>query len=186
MNIIIATLLLLCSTAFAATSVLYKGTGYVSRNSTINVSTENGFTTLVTTSEYTHGVHVQFNGPAILGGHWGIDFVAPNRAWLTAGTTYEGATRYPFQLSSLPGLDFGGGGRGYNKLNGGFTVLEIEYVNGVPVKAAIDFWIIGQAAQPVKEIGSFRMNSNIPHVPEPSVLGLGIIAAGVGMLKRRR
>ncbi len=44
---------------------------------------------------------------------WYLSFAAPFNAPLTAGTTYTGAARFPFQTSNQPGLDVSGDGRGY-------------------------------------------------------------------------
>jgi hypothetical protein len=57
---------------------------------------------------------------------WYLDFAAPSGSILNAGA-YENATRYPFQLPTLPGLDVSGDGRGCNELTGRFDVLEISY-----------------------------------------------------------
>src|SRR5262249_53471385 len=57
---------------------------------------------------------------------WYLEMAAPNRGPLTPGT-YDGATRYPFQLISTPGLDFSGSGRGCNRSTGRFTVTEAVY-----------------------------------------------------------
>ncbi len=61
---------------------------------------------------------------------WYLSFAAPFNAPLTAGTTYIGAARFPFQTSSQPGLDISGDGRGYNSLTGQFTVNQIIYGSG--------------------------------------------------------
>lgn len=57
---------------------------------------------------------------------WSVDFAAPNQQLLTVGT-YTGATRFPFQALSDPGLSISGDGRGCNMLTGTFTVLEVTY-----------------------------------------------------------
>ncbi|HVS36074.1 MAG TPA: Ig-like domain-containing protein, partial [Gemmataceae bacterium] len=57
---------------------------------------------------------------------WYLDFAAPYDATLTPGY-YGGATRYPFQASSQPGLDVRGEGRGSNTLTGAFTVVQAYY-----------------------------------------------------------
>ncbi|MBN4005233.1 DUF4347 domain-containing protein [Nostoc sp. LPT] len=61
---------------------------------------------------------------------WYLSFAAPFNAPLTAGTTYTGAARFPFQTSNQPGLDVSGDGRGYNSLTGQFTVNQIIYGSG--------------------------------------------------------
>jgi uncharacterized delta-60 repeat protein len=57
---------------------------------------------------------------------WYVDFAAPYNATLTPGY-YGGATRFPFQLSSQPGMDISGEGRGSNGLTGNFTVVQASY-----------------------------------------------------------
>jgi hypothetical protein len=57
---------------------------------------------------------------------WSLDFAAPNGAPLTPGT-YLNATRYPFQVTSVPGLSVSGDGRGCNMLSGSFQVLQAVY-----------------------------------------------------------
>ncbi|WP_456819843.1 hypothetical protein [Cellulomonas sp. URHB0016] len=58
---------------------------------------------------------------------WYLDFAAPAGESLTAGVTYDGATRYPFQESEEPGLSLSGDGRGCNELSGSFTVLAADF-----------------------------------------------------------
>ena len=60
-----------------------------------------------------------------------LDFAAPNGLTLTVGA-YPGATRFPFQALTEPGLAVFGDGVGCNMLTGSFTVLEAVYdANGV-------------------------------------------------------
>ncbi|MDQ6946393.1 MAG: thrombospondin type 3 repeat-containing protein, partial [Actinomycetota bacterium] len=68
-------------------------------------------------------VTISFNGGSTT---WGLNFKARSGAELTPGP-YEGATRYPFQSPSTPGLDISGSGRGCNTLTGRFDVLEAVY-----------------------------------------------------------
>jgi hypothetical protein len=58
---------------------------------------------------------------------WYLDFAAPAGESLTAGVTYDGATRYPFNEADEPGLDLSGDGRGCNQLSGSFTVLAADF-----------------------------------------------------------
>ena len=60
------------------------------------------------------------------GGFWFFDFSAPAGQPLVPGV-YEGATRYPFQATNVPGLSISGDGRGCNMLTGRFEVLEAVY-----------------------------------------------------------
>ena len=74
---------------------------------------------------YDQGVSLSFNSAGYE--HWWyLDFAAPNDQLLTVGT-YNGATRFPFQASSEPGLSVTGDGRGCNTNTGSFTVLEVSY-----------------------------------------------------------
>jgi hypothetical protein len=74
---------------------------------------------------FDNGVSMSFFGNQ-LGEFWFLDFAAPNHDLLTVGT-YSGATRFPFQLFSEPGLSLDGDGRGCNTLTGSFVVREISY-----------------------------------------------------------
>ena len=56
---------------------------------------------------------------------WRFVFAAPPGVELTPGV-YEGATRYPVNAGSEPGMDVSGDGRGCNGLDGRFEVLELE------------------------------------------------------------
>lgn len=57
---------------------------------------------------------------------WSIDFAAPYGQKLVPGT-YEGATRWPFQALTDPGLDFSGDGRGCNQSSGRFVITDAVY-----------------------------------------------------------
>lgn len=74
------------------------------------------------------------------GNHWWyVDFAAPNGEPLAVGS-YTGATRYPFQDLSEPGLSLSGDGRGCNTLTGQFDVTEAEYnPDGTPVVFDVTF-----------------------------------------------
>ena len=60
------------------------------------------------------------------GSFWFLNMAAPAGQQLVPGT-YQGATRWPFQEPSTPGLDFSGDGRGCNTSTGQFQVLEAVY-----------------------------------------------------------
>src|ERR1700731_3955666 len=74
---------------------------------------------------FDQGVSVSFNTPNY-SHFWYLDFAAPNNQPLTVGT-YTGATRFPFQASTVPGLAVYGDGRGCNNDDGSFTVSEVSY-----------------------------------------------------------
>jgi len=78
------------------------------------------------TTNFDSGVSVSFFGPTHF---WFLDFAAAGHVPLTVGT-YTGATRFPFQAFSEPGLSVDGDGRGCNTLTGSFTVVEINYGAG--------------------------------------------------------
>ncbi|MFF7172327.1 hypothetical protein [Streptomyces pseudovenezuelae] len=60
------------------------------------------------------------------GDWWTLNLAAPSGEALTAGT-YTGATRYPFNEGTEPGLSLSGNGRGCNQLTGTFTVSAVEF-----------------------------------------------------------
>lgn len=68
-------------------------------------------------------VSVLFNGGPE---RFSLDFKAPNGVDMTPGP-YEGATRYPFQSPTTPGLDVWGNGRRCNTSTGRFDVLEAVF-----------------------------------------------------------
>jgi hypothetical protein len=57
---------------------------------------------------------------------WSGDFASGPGRTLVSGTTYAGATRYPFN-DGTPGLSISGMGRGCNELSGTFTVDQIAF-----------------------------------------------------------
>ncbi|MBD1902739.1 hypothetical protein NDI44_11595 [Trichocoleus sp. DQ-A3] len=83
----------------------------------------------ITASSNGNGVSLNFNGDT----WWNLDFMAPEGETLVLGT-YEGATRYPFNLPNEPGLSVSGDGRGCNTLTGSFKVLELAYGTGGEVE----------------------------------------------------
>ncbi len=62
---------------------------------------------------------------ASTGDDFTADFAPPKGELLEPGL-YDGATRYPFQLESVPGLSIYGNGSGCNELTGKFAVEELE------------------------------------------------------------
>jgi hypothetical protein len=98
-----------------------------------------------------------------------------------------GATRWPFQYPSAPGLDFSGDGRGDNTLTGYFNVLEIQYGSGNSIVSfAADFVQYDEGHMDWWNQGSIRFNSSLP-IPEPSTLALiSFCGLGVGVVAYRR
>jgi len=108
------------------------------------------------------GVHVRFfRTTSFL---WNLYFAAPAGAALAPGG-YEGATRWPFQSPTAPGLDVSGDGRGCAWLAGRFVVHEAVFgAQGEVLRLAVDFeqhceW--DDAAL----YGSIRYESNVPIGP---------------------
>ena len=58
-------------------------------------------------------------------GGWTLDLAAPSGQQLAPGT-YTGATRYPFNTGTAPGITVSGDGRGCNNDYGTFTIYEIS------------------------------------------------------------
>jgi hypothetical protein len=72
-------------------------------------------------------------------GGFSYSFEAPLGDRLEVGA-FEGATRYPFNALSEPGLSVSGNGRGCNRLTGRFDILEAVYdSNGGIEHFAVDF-----------------------------------------------
>ena len=103
-----------------------------------------------------------FNKPNPQFSFWYVDFAAPFNAELSVGA-YEGATRFPFQQSSEPGLSVSGDGRGCNTLTGRFDVLEAVYdpQTGNVVRFAADFEQHCEGGAPAL-LGAVRYDSDVP------------------------
>ncbi len=78
-------------------------------------------------SNFHNGVSIVFQTPS-LDQFWSLDFAAPNGQRLTRGA-YEGATRFPFEASSEPGLWLAGDGVGCNTITGRFQVQQAAYAS---------------------------------------------------------
>jgi len=92
---------------------------YVGDGLTQTLTPINGY---ITASGNGNGVSINFNGDT----WWNLNFAARKGETLVPGS-YEGATRFPFNSPTEPGLDVSGDGRGCNKLTGSFNVLEAAY-----------------------------------------------------------
>jgi hypothetical protein len=105
------------------------------------------------------GVSLSFSTPSF--DHWWyLDFAAPNSQLLTVGT-YLGATRFPFQASSEPGLSVYGDGRGCNMLTGSFQVLQVTYGSGTDI-IAFDALFEQHCEGAVAALrGEIRYNANV-------------------------
>lgn len=76
----------------------------------------------ITASGSGNGVSINFNGDT----WWNLDFAAREGETLVPGS-YEGATRFPFNSPTEPGLSVSRDGRGCNQLTGKFDVLTLVY-----------------------------------------------------------
>ena len=105
---------------------------------------------------FDEGVSVSFDAP---GENWSLDFAAPGDALLTP-QLYEGATRFPFQEVTEPGLAVFGNGSGCNGLTGFFRVYEITYGAGTTIDSfAADFAQKCDASLG-RLVGAIRYNSS--------------------------
>jgi hypothetical protein len=111
---------------------------------------------------------VSFNGGSL--GFWTFSFDAPSGALLAPGT-YEGATRYPFNAPTAPGLDASGDGRGCNTSTGHFIVYEASFIGTSVQTLAIDFAQHCEGGLPAL-FGFIRINST---VPIPDADGDGVV-----------
>lgn len=120
--------------------------------------------TFTAQTTYKDGVAVYFQG----GGHfWSLFFGPPNTQSLSKGV-YEGAQRFAFRAAPKPGLDVDGDGRGCNTLTGRFLLSEIEIVDGVVQKLAVDFEQHCEGSASAL-FGSVRFNSAVTVEPRTSV-----------------
>jgi uncharacterized delta-60 repeat protein len=114
-------------------------------------------------STYSNAISLSVSTPA---DWWSFDFWVPNNARFVPGMTYTGATRFPFNSSSQPGLDVSGNGRGSNTLSGQFTVLQAEYNDaGALIRFSASFEQHSEGAAPALR-GTIRYNF------QPSPLGV--------------
>lgn len=118
--------------------------------------------TFTANRNFDNGVSIYFNGSD----WWDLDFAAPNQQEIVAGV-YDGATRFPFQSPTTPGLDVSGSGRGCITLTGRFVVLDAVYAtNGDVISFAADFEQHCEGGTPAL-FGSIRFNTEVgvpPHV----------------------
>ena len=90
---------------------------------------------------------------------------------LQAGTTFPGATRYPFN-GIKPGLSVSGRGRGCNRVKGSFTVLEAAYDTGGQVEQlSLSFVQHCEGDEPAL-YGSIAWNADNEPAPLPPRLSI--------------
>ena len=132
--------------------------------------------TFTASRTFDQGVSVSFSGPST---SWNLHFAAPGPAPLVPGL-YEGATRWPFQSPTDPGLDVTGYGGGCGQVAGRFAVLEAVYdVSGNVQRFAADFEQHCDGATPAL-FGSVRYGSAVPLGPRLSVSGTSTYEGDVG------
>lgn len=107
----------------AGSAVTFSGSGgdYITQDRAWSYDTTDAVIT-ATASADGNRLNLGINGDT----WWYLDFAAPAGETLTAGVTYDGATRYPFRAPEEPGLSLSGDGRGCNELSGSFTVLAAD------------------------------------------------------------
>lgn len=109
--------------------------------------------------------HIRIDFP----GGW-VDLAPPNGQTLINGA-YEGATRYPFQDPSVPGLDVYNAGVACTTVTGRFVISEATYgVDGKPTHLAVAFEQHCDGAVPAT-YGEIRIDSTV-----------GLAAAGLSPL----
>jgi hypothetical protein len=106
---------------------------------------------------------------------WYLRLAAPEGANLSVGS-YANATRWPFQETTAPGLDFSGNGRGNNRLTGSFDILESNIADDGTFTFAVDFLQYDEEITNWWVKGAVRYNSEVPInlTPEPIVEDPGI------------
>lgn len=100
---------------------------------------------------------------------------APSGKSLTPGT-YTGATRYPFNEGTEPGLSLSGNGRGCNQLTGTFTVSAVEFGPQGYVKKLDATFVQHCEGGTAAARGEVHIENPAP----PAELGLGLDIALVG------
>jgi hypothetical protein len=102
---------------------------------------------------------------------WYLRLAAPEGANLAVGS-YANATRWPFQETTAPGLDFSGNGRGNNSLTGSFNILESNIAEDGTFSFAVDFLQYDEEITNWWIKGALRYNSDVPVnlTPEPIVV----------------
>ncbi|WP_280719850.1 hypothetical protein [Kitasatospora sp. MAP5-34] len=119
--------------------------------------------------------HIGISVNGANGDYWNLDLAAPAGKTLTPGV-YSGATRYPFNSATVPGLSIWGNSRGCNTLTGSFTVSKVlfgPYGYVQALDATYEQHCEGGAA-------ALRGTVHIDNPAPPAVLdlGLGVAVAG--------
>ncbi|MFF3875229.1 hypothetical protein [Streptomyces sp. NPDC001978] len=97
---------------------------YISGGQSYSYSTESQDSFNISASSDNRVVSLAVDGAN--GDWWYLDLAAPSGQVLVPGD-YTGATRYPFNGPSEPGLSLFGNGRGCNTLTGSFTISQVIF-----------------------------------------------------------
>jgi hypothetical protein len=152
---------------------------YVGGGETVSAGPANGFDISVLGDQFTpitqitSTLHFTVIEPWTLEGWrwWYLRLAAPEGANLSVGS-YANATRWPFQETTAPGLDFSGNGRGNNRLTGSFNILESNVADDGTFSFAVDFLQYDEESTNAWIKGAIRYNSEVPVnlTPEPIVV----------------
>jgi hypothetical protein len=130
--------------------------------------------TLTVTSPEDRG----FIGVSVRGANgdwWSLDLAAPRGQKLAPGA-YPGATRYPFQAPTVPGLSLSGNGRGCNELTGSFAIQNLVWGPHGYVQTLDATFVQHCEGSPPAARGEVH----ITNPPPPTELGLGLSVATHG------
>jgi hypothetical protein len=156
---------------------------YVGGGETVSAGPDNGFDISVLGDQFTpitqitSTLHFSVLEPWTPDGWrwWYLRLAAPEGANLSVGS-YANATRWPFQETTAPGLDFSGNGRGNNRLTGSFNILESNLADDGTFSFAVDFLQYDEESSNAWIKGAIRYNSEVPVnltpelTPEPIVV----------------
>jgi hypothetical protein len=146
---------------------------YITGGGSYAYSSANGDQLTTFASADTSYVAVHING--YNGDWWSLHFDAPGSQPLMPGTTYDNATRYPFNGAG-PGLSLSGNGSGCNELTGSFTVINAVFgPNGYVQTFDATFEQHCEGAEPAA-----RGEVHIFNPPPPAPLDLELAVATDG------
>jgi hypothetical protein len=146
---------------------------YISGGQKYSYSTDAGDSLNVSASSNHNTVAVSVDGAN--GDWWFLTLAAPQGQALAPGT-YTGATRWPFQEPTEPGLDMSGNGRGCNMLTGSFAIENVTFgPNGYVQTLDATYEQHCEGAEP-----ALRGDVHIANPPPPPALDFDIAVATSG------
>ena len=121
--------------------------------------------------------------------YWSLVLQTPNSSIPQLGL-YGNATRWPFPNDGNPKMDLNTDGRGENRLDGWFNIIQLDQnPDGTISALAVDFYEHGSDYGPGRnpwEFGSIRYNSSIPTTtPEPTTIALTSIGVLLLMVRKK-